>query len=66
MIRTRLAVLEATRRKRAEHPSPVAVIVQLSDAEPDAATVAQVAQWAALPLRERRKIAPFGIRLVET
>ena len=66
MIRTRLQALEAARRKSVRRPSVKAVIVQLSEAEPDAATLAEVAQWTRLPARERRRRAPWGILMIET
>ena len=65
-LQTRLAFLEAITQRRRENPSPACVIVQFPDAEPDAATLTEVAQWAAMPARERRRLSPWGIAIFET
>lgn len=62
----RIAALEAVTQRRRERPSVKAVIVQLSKAEPDAATLAQAEAWSRLPACERREVAPWGIAIFET
>lgn len=68
-LQTRLARLEYSRRKATAHPSPACILVELPNDTPDArqraVVMAEVDAWQRRPLRERRRLRPWGIGLFE-